>query len=165
MKVSIVYFSATGNTEKVARWIQEGAQQAADTEVRLFNLAENDAPDRDFIEASSAVVFGTPTYVASMCWQLKKFFDVHMEYDLADKIGAAFATENSPHGGGAEQAVMTIHTHMLVKGMFVYSSGAGCGRPYIHIGPTVVRDQMEERKEICQVFGKRIAEKAHMLFD
>ena len=61
-------------------------------------------------------------------------------------------------------AIMTLVNHMLVKGMMVYSSGAGCGSPFIHIGPTVVKSQMEERKEICELFGKRIAEQAKRLY-
>ena len=54
---------------------------------------------------------------------------------------------------------------MLVKGMLVYSSGSEFNRPFIHIGPAVVRDQMELREEHCRVFGERMAIKAHTLFD
>ena len=165
MKISIIYYSETGTTEQVARWIAEGANSVSDTETRLFNLAENDTPDREFVESSDAVIFGTPTYVANMCWQMKKFFDTRLDYKLAGKIGSAFSTEGSPHGGGGELAIMTIINHLLVKGMLIYSSGAGCGRPFIHIGPTVVRSQIQEREEISRLFGRRIAQKAHELFD
>ena len=165
MKISIVYYSETGTTEQVARWIAEGTNSVANTETRLFNLAENDTPDREFIETSDAVIFGTPTYVANMCWQMKKFFDTRLDYRLAGKIGSAFSTEGSPHGGGGELAIMTIINHLLVKGMLIYSSGAGCGRPFIHIGPTVVQSQIREREEISRLFGQRIAQKAHELFD
>lgn len=163
--ISIIYFSASGNTETAANWIAQGAAAVADTEVRCFNLAQNEEPDREFVEGSDAVIFGTPTYVANMCWQLKKWFDTHLDYQLAGKIGSAFSTENSPYGGGGELAIMTIINHLLVKGMLIYSSGSGCGRPFIHIGPTVVRSQLQERQEICTLFGKRIAEQAHRLFD
>ena len=165
MKISIVYYSETGTTEQVARWIAEGTNSVANTETRLFNLAENDTPDREFIESSDAVIFGTPTYVANMCWQMKKFFDTRLDYRLAGKIGSAFSTEGSPHGGGGELAIMTIINHLLVKGMLIYSSGAGCGRPFIHIGPTVVQSQIREREEISRLFGQRIAQKVHELFD
>ena len=60
---------------------------------------------------------------------------------------------------------MTLVNHMLVKGMLIYSSGAGCGRPFIHIGPTLVRDVMEEKQELCALYGERIAQQAHRLFD
>jgi NAD(P)H dehydrogenase (quinone) len=165
MNISIIYYSETNTTEQVARWISEGAEGIANTCVRLFNLAENDAPDKAFVEASDAIIFGTPTYVANMCWQMKKFFDTRLDYKMAGKIGSAFSTEGSPHGGGGELAIMTLINHMLVKGMLIYSSGSGCGRPFIHIGPTVVKSQIEEREEICRLFGERIAQKAHELFD
>ena len=165
MKISIVYYSETGTTEQVARWIAEGTNSVANTETQLFNLAENDTPDREFIESSDAVIFGTPTYVANMCWQMKKFFDTRLDYRLAGKIGSAFSTEGSPHGGGGELAIMTIINHLLVKGMLIYSSGAGCGRPFIHICPTIVQSQIQEREEISMLFGQRIAQKAHELFD
>lgn len=163
--ISIIYFSESGNTEKVANWIAEGAAGVANTQIRLFNIRDNEDPDREYIESSDAVIFGTPTYVANMCWQMKKWFDTRLQYQLGGKIGSAFSTENSPHGGGGELAIMTLVNHMLVKGMLIYSSGSGCGRPFIHIGPTVVRDQMDDRAEICRLFGKRIAEQAHILFD
>ncbi|MCQ2437290.1 MAG: flavodoxin family protein [Clostridia bacterium] len=165
MKISIIYYSETDTTKQVAEWIAEGIKSVQGTEVGLFNLKDDEAPDRPFVEASSAVIFGTPTYVANMCWQMKKFFDTHLEYNLAGRIGSAFSTEGSPHGGGGELAIMTLINHMLVKGMLIYSSGSGCGRPFIHIGPTVVRTQIAEREEICNLFGKRIAEKAKELFN
>ena len=163
MKISIIYFSETGNTRQVAEYIEEGAESVEATEVRLFNLKE-EALDYDYIADSKAVIFGTPTYCANMCWQMKKFLDTDWSVKLEGRIGSVFATENSPNGGGAELAIMGVINHLLVKGMLVYSSGAGCGRPFIHIGPTVVQDQIGEKKEICALFGKRIAEKAHELF-
>lgn len=162
--IAVIYYSETGNTETVAHWIAQGAETVPDTAARLFNIREDEAPDKEYIESCDAVVFGTPTYVANMCWQMKKWFDTRMDYRLAGKIGSAFSTENSPNGGG-ELAIMTIVGHMLVKGMLVYSSGSGCGRPFIHIGPAVVKSQLAEREEICNLFGKRIADQAHRLFD
>ena len=163
--IAVIYYSETGNTETVAHWIAQGAETVPDTAARLFNIREDEAPDKEYIEGCDAVVFGTPTYVANMCWQMKKWFDTRLDYRLAGKIGSAFSTENSPNGGGGELAIMTIVGHMLVKGMLVYSSGSGCGRPFIHIGPAVVKSQLAEREEICNLFGKRIADQAHRLFD
>lgn len=164
MKISIVYFSETGNTERVAEYVAAGAAAVSGTEVRMFNIRDEAAVDEDFINSSSAVIFGTPTYVANMCWQLKKWFDTNWTVKLGGKLGGVFSTENSPNGGGAELAIMTVVNHMLVKGMLVYSSGAECGRPFIHIGPTVVRDSIAEKEELCRLFGRRIAEKAQFLF-
>lgn len=164
MKISIVFYSETGNTAAVAGFVAKGAETVEDTEVRLFNLREPDAPDKAYLADSAAVIFGTPTYCGNMCWQMKKWFDTAWDVNLGGKLGSVFATENSPNGGGAELAIMAVVNHLLVKGMLVYSSGAERGRPFIHIGPTVVRDQISEKEEICGIFGRRIAQKAHELF-
>ncbi len=136
-----------------------------DTEVRLFNLAKPETVDETFINDSAAVIFGTPTYVANMCWQMKKWFDTNWTVKLGGKLGGVFATENSPNGGGAELAMTAMISHMLVKGMLVYSSGAEFDRPFIHIGPAGIRDRIPEMEEHCKTYGRRMALKAHALFD
>lgn len=165
MKLSIVYVSKTGNTETLARFIAAGAESVEQTEVRLFNLLDENAMDKDFVNDSAAVVFGTPTYVGNMSWQMKKWFDTEWSVKLGGRLGGVFATENAPYGGGAELAMMTLINHMLVKGMLVYSSGAEFDRPFIHIGPAGIRERIPEMEEHCQIFGKRMALKAHALFD
>lgn len=166
MKIAIVYFSETGNTEKVATWIAAGSESVDNTEVRLFNIKDNNDPDKDYITVCDAVIFGTPTYYANMCWQMKRWLDTcAVKYKLGGKIGSAFATENNPNGGGAELAIMTLYNHLLVYGMLVYSSGVEYGRPPIHIGPTVVSSRLEEHEDCCKRFGKHIAMKGHELFE
>lgn len=165
MKISIIIYSETGNTEVAAGYIAAGAADVADTEVKCFNIKAENSWDVDFIKKSKAVIFGTPTYYANMCWQMKKWLDTRgAQYSFGGKIGSAFATENSPNGGGAELAIMTIYNHLLVYGMLVYSSGIDYGRPPIHIGPTLVRERMSEHEANCRLFGHRIATKIHELF-
>ena len=151
MKISIIYFSNTGHTEDAAKMIAAGIETLENTEVRLFNLPDEDNWDKEFIRESKAVIFGTPTYYANMCWQMKQWLDTRgITYELAGKIGSAFATENN---------------HLLVYGMLVYSSGVEYGRPPIHIGPTIVSSRIQEHGSCCRRFGKHIATKAHELFD
>jgi NAD(P)H dehydrogenase (quinone) len=164
VKITILYVSITGNTEKTAEYIKEGILSAGEIEVRLMNLASEETIDHDFIEASRAVIFGTPTYVANMCWQLKKWFDTDWNCNLAGKIGAAFATANVI-SGGADVAILSVINHLLVKGMLAYSSGAGCGRPFIHLGPIAIRGELGAKKDVFVLFGKRIAEKSMELFE
>ncbi len=164
MKISILYFSASGNTEKAAEFIKEGIWSLGEIEVKLMNIANSENIDDAFINDSKAVIFGTPTYSANMCWQMKQFFDTYRSCKLAGKIGAAFATENYVYGGG-DIALSDILTHLLVKGMLAYSSGTGCGQPIIHLGPVAVADTLDEKKDLFVLFGKRIAEKAMELFE
>lgn len=166
MKISIIYFSATGNTAQAAKMIAAGMESVENTEVKFFNLPDEENWDKEFIRESKAVVFGTPTYYANICWQMKQWLDTRgVTYQLGGKLGSAFATENNPNGGGAELAIMTMYSHLLVYGMLVYSSGVEYGRPPIHIGPTIVSSRIQEHEACCVRFGKHIAIKAHELFD
>ena len=160
MKISILYFSQTGNTRKMAEAIAEGAGSVPGMEVRLFSL---DAIDKEFLSASKAVFFGTPTYLASTCWQWKKWFDEPAPCSLGGKLGAVFATANFVQGG-ADIAIQTLLMHMMVKGMLVYSGGGTCGLPYIHLGAVALKENLEESRPMFRIFGERVARKALELF-
>ena len=115
MKITLLYHSETGNTELAAQQIAAGVLSIPDTEVRLVSLTQLTQEDEAWIAASSAVIFGTPVYVANMSWKLKEFFDTKLKINFSGKLGAAFATENYANGGGGELAIMNIMSHMLVK--------------------------------------------------
>lgn len=160
MKISIIYFSRSGNTRKMAEVIANGAMTVDGIEARLFPLDEIDG---NYLNESHAVIFGTPTYYASTCWQVKKWFDESGNIKLAGKLGAVFATADFLQGG-ADTAISTIINHMLVKGMLVYSGGSAIGKPFIHLGAVALKDGLEESKPLFEIFGKRIAEKTKEIF-
>ncbi len=164
-KISIIVYSQSGNTAKCAAWMAEGASAVADTEVRVFNLKEDPAPDKEFINESDAVIFGAPVYSANLAWPMAQWIQTSGAYKIANKLGACFTTQNSPDGGGGELAIMNMVSMMLLKGMLVYSSGTAKGRPFIHIGPALAAPALDEKVELCKIFGERIAAKAHELFD
>lgn len=161
MKLSIIYFSRTGTTKEMAHHIAKGMKEAADIDVAIFSI---DAIDYDFLSESKAVVFGTPTYYANTCWQIKKWFDESYKVKLGGKLGAVYATCDYIQGG-PDTAILTIINHLMVKGMLVYSSGSSLGKPFIHLGAVALKDHLEESKEMFRIFGKRIAVKALELFD
>ncbi|QNM05052.1 flavodoxin family protein [Qiania dongpingensis] len=164
MKITILYYSETGNTEKMAMFVKEGIlSQAPEAEVELMNLKDEDSMNVEFLNASEAVVFGTPCYVANLCWQMKKFFDTRWDCKLADKLAACFATANCMWGG-ADIAIQTVLQHAMTRGMFSYASGAGNGRPFIHLGPIALRDELEEKADLFRIFGRRVAEKTEKYF-
>ena len=160
MKLSIIYFSKTGNTYTMAKEIGNGMKTIENIELRIFDI-EN--IDYEYINESKAVVFGTPTYYANTCWQIKKWFDESWGCNLSGKIGGVFATADFPQGG-ADTAISTIINNLMVKGMLVYSGGSAVGEPYIHLGPVALKENFEESKELFNVFGKRIAAKCIELF-
>jgi len=160
MEIAILYHSKTGNTEKVARLIAEGAKQIENIRVKCMSI---DDIDYQYLKKSKAVIFGCPTYYADLSWQIKKWFDESWECKLGGKLGAAFATENYL-GGGADFALLTLVGHMLVKGMLVYSGGSAEGQPYTHYGIVCLKDGDEQQKERARIFGKRVATKVVELF-
>lgn len=161
MKLAVVYHSESGNTEKIAHLIANGANQIQNVEAKTMSISNiND----EFLNSSQAVIFGSPTYHADFSWQLKKWFDKSAKYDLAGKLGAAFATENYL-GGGADFALLTIIGHLLVKGMVVYSAGSGEGHPYTHYGAVCLKAGNKEQQKRAEIFGNRIASKAISIFD
>ena len=114
---------------------------------------------------SAAVIFGVPAYVGNMSWRVKKRLGTNWNVQVGGKLDSAFSTDNSPNGGGTELAVPTLVNRMPFRGMRRHSSGAEFGRPFIHIGPAVVRDKIEEKEILYRPFGARVARKARQLFD
>lgn len=161
MKISILYFSKTGKTREMAEMVAAGARTVPGTDIRLFEL---DKIDPDYLNESCAVIFGTPTYYANTCWQIKKWFDESHAFRLEGKLGAAFATANYAQGG-ADVALTTLIQHMMVKGMLVYSGGSSLGQPFIHLGAVALKENFDASREMFRIFGKRVAEKAKELFD
>lgn len=160
MKISILYFTKYGKTKEMTDMVALGMKKIKDIEVGVFDI--NNIDD-NFLEESKAVVFGTPTYYANTCWQMKKWFDESRDYNLEGKIGAVFATADYIQGGAAT-AMLTIINHLMVKGMLVYSGGSALGQPFMHLGPVATKDNYEESKEMFKIFGERIANKVKELF-
>lgn len=160
MKISIVYFSATGKTAAMAEEIAVGIKNASpDIELGLFPL---DSVDVDFINDSAAVIFGTPDYYAAEAWQIKQWLDT-CPCALGGKLGGAFCTANFKQGG-ADVAIQSVLTQVLVKGMLIYSGGTALGLPFIHLGPIALKDSAEQDKELFRIYGERFAKKALELF-
>lgn len=161
MKMMVVYHSQTGNTGRMAQLICDGMAQVSGVEAKAFSIDQIDAA---WAAESRCVVVGTPTYLASMSAETKLWLDKSAkQYGLAGKLGGAFATANYIHGG-AEAAIQSILSHMMVLGMLVYSGGGGHGAPVIHLGPVLVNDYQEQCRPMFTLYGQRMAQKAVEIF-
>lgn len=155
MKAAIVFDSRTHTTERAAGFIAEGLDSVGDIEARCFNI---DEADMDYINSSQLVIFGSPTYMASVTARMKIWLEKNAgRLDLAAKLGGAYATEQYIHGG-AENAIKELLTYMMVKGMMTYSGGGACGRPVIHLGPVGMSQDIESFRELFVTYGKRMGE-------
>ena len=97
-KVLIIYHSQSGNTEKMAKAIQEGAVSSGAT-VTLKKAI--DAIADDMLDCD-AVVFGTPNYFSYEAGMIKDFFDRTL-FTLRGKVDdKPYATFGSAGGGGTQ---------------------------------------------------------------
>ncbi len=159
MKIAIIYHSESGNTERVAALVAEGANAVEGVEARCMKI---DAVDEAFVAAAKAVVVGCPVYAGSCSWQVKRWLDT-TGIKLSGKLGSVFATANHI-GGGAEAAELLLVAGLLVRGCLVYSAGASEGQPYTHFGAVTIKDGDDKQKERARIFGGRIARKAQELW-
>ena len=155
MKAAIVYDSRTHTTEKAAGFIAEGLKSIKDIEVKCFNI---DGADFEYIQQSQLVIFGSPTYIASVTAKMKSWLESNAgKLKLAGKLGGAYATEQYIHGG-AENAIQEMLVFMMVMGMMVYSGGSSCGKPVIHLGPVGMSQDIDSFKELFVTYGQRMGE-------
>ena len=165
MRIAIVCYSLTGHTFEMAGEIARGIEEEG-AEARIFNI-RTDEVDAEYISSALGLIIGTPTYMASSVWQVKKWIEEDSRpLALSGKLGGAFATAHYAQGG-QDTAIMDILGQLLVKGMLVYSGGGSFGLPIIHHGPVALDkegDHYDESRKMFRVYGRRFAAKAAELF-
>jgi NAD(P)H dehydrogenase (quinone) len=137
-KVLVLYYSSYGHIETLAQAVAEGARQAgALAEVKRVpelvpgHVAEKAGYklDQSASVASvselpeyDAIVIGTPTRFGNMASQMKNFLDqcggLWFEDKLVGKVGSAFTSTGSQHGG-QESTLLATHTVLFHLGMIV----------------------------------------------
>jgi NAD(P)H dehydrogenase (quinone) len=149
MKVLIVYDSKTGNTEKMAHAVAEGAKKAgAEVTVRKVDDASVD----DLLEADG-IILGSPVYYGLPTGKLKEFIDASVKYHgkLDGKVGGAFASSGGTHSG-AETTIIALLEALLIHGMIVQgTSGTN------HYGAASIGAPGENELETCHKLGRRVA--------
>ena len=154
-KVLILYYSRTGNTEKMARLIEEGAKEAlAQTTVKPVTDAS-----LDDLQAADAIVIGSPTYYGLPAAEIIKFLDdsVKLHGKLDGKVGAAFSS-SANIGGGNETVIISLVEAFLVHGMVVQGIPKGD-----HYGPVSIGAPDDRVTKQCRALGERVAKLAGKL--
>ena len=90
-KVAVVFHSGYGHTLRMAQAVAEGA----DADLLPIDADGNlPASSWETLQAADAIIFGTPTYMANVSWQFKKFADASSKQWFAqawrDKLAAGF---------------------------------------------------------------------------
>lgn len=164
LQVLVTYHSLSGNTEQMARSVQEGAQSVEGTRVLLKTVGQVTGED---LFSSDAVVVGSPVYWSNMSGEVKTFFDrwqfefgVFPEFKMRNKVGAAFAT-GGQISSGKEVTMLTILAAMLGNQMIVVSDGGAFGASATTEGESPgINDQ---EKAGARALGIRVAEVAWMV--
>ena len=88
-KILILYYSQSGNTEKMAKAVAEGAKNAGITDVEL-----NYHVDAEDLVGFDAILIGAPTYHHDMPMDMKKLFEnaAVKDMNLKGKVGGAFGS-------------------------------------------------------------------------
>jgi NAD(P)H dehydrogenase (quinone) len=146
-RITVVYYSATGNVHGLAHALAEGAE-AEGAEVRLRHVEElfselqisqnqhwgrhraevEDEPvaTLEDLEWADGVAFGTPTRFGNVAAQLKQFLDqaggLWQEGKLADRVGTAFTASMTPHGG-QESTILALNNTLYHWGMVILPLG------------------------------------------
>jgi len=102
-KLLVIYHSQTGNTEAMAKAVNEGALSAGAT-VTLKKAAEATSDD---LLSCDVVAFGSPIYFGYMAGALKDFFD-RVFYTVRGKVDGKPYTSFSSGGAGGKQALDSI---------------------------------------------------------
>ena len=164
VKVLVAYHSVSGNTERMAEAVVEGAKSRPGTTVVLKRVGQVTADD---LFSSDAIVVGSPVYWSNMSGEVKTFFDnwqfkfgVFPEFKMRNKIGAAFAT-GGQISSGKEVTMLTILAAMLGNQMIVVSGGGAFGASATTEGDSPGIDKKELAD--AQALGRRVAEVAAML--
>lgn len=137
----ILYDSQTGNTEKMAEAVAEGARSVAGVEVVVKYYAR---PEE--LAQADAVIFGSPTYYHEMTLPIKQMLEeaAKANIQLKDKIGAAFGS----YGWSAEAPELILE---ILKNRF--------GMKTIEPGLTLLYTPNETKLEECKKLGRLVAEK------
>jgi|SRR5690606_518428 len=147
VKLSVIYYSATGTVHAMAKRITEAGRQAG-AEVRLRQVPElapaeaiasnaawsqhfdqtKDEPKAtgDDIVWADAVLFGSPTRYGNIASQLKQFLDTlgpqWAQGLLANKVYAGFTASQTAHGG-QETTLLALYNTMYHFGGIIVPPG------------------------------------------
>jgi NAD(P)H dehydrogenase (quinone) len=148
-RILVTYFSATGNTKKMAQYVHQGVKAGgADSDLKdIQDVTSDSLLDYD------GIIIGSPTYYGAAASQVWELLDKSVEHhgSLNGKVGGAFSS-SANIGGGNETTVLGILNAMLIHGMVIQGDPEGD-----HYGPVSIGAPATREQNFCLRFGERIA--------
>ena len=136
--MKIVYYSGSGNTEKMANLIAEGIKEEGKT-AELINVS---SAGLDVFDNEDIVILGCPAMGDEVLEEAE--FEHFME-GISDKISGKKVALFGSYGWGDGQWMRDWQERM---------EGNGC---IINEEPLIIQNEPDDREEECIEFGKKVA--------
>jgi NAD(P)H dehydrogenase (quinone) len=118
-KLAVIYHSAHGHTEHIARQICAGAQGVPDTEVHLLK-AEDLGRTPDELLGFDGYILGSPTYFGGVSGPFKTFMDttgpLWRAQKLKGRLAAGFTVSSLP-AGDKQSTLLSLFAFCMQHGM------------------------------------------------
>lgn len=118
-QLAIVYHSAHGHTEHIARRVAEGARSAETADVDVIR-AEDLVRDTDRLLRYDGLILGSPTYLGGVSAPFKAFMDatgrLWRTQGLKGKLAAGFTVSSLP-AGDKQSTLMSMFVFGMQHGM------------------------------------------------
>jgi NAD(P)H dehydrogenase (quinone) len=145
-EILILYWSAYGHVEQMAKAVAEGARSVEGAKVRLKRVPELSPDDEakrakrnldqdvpvgsvEELPGYDAIIFGTPTRFGNMAGPMRAFLDrtggLWASDALVGKVGSVFTSSATQHGG-QESTILSSHITLLHHGMVVVGLPYSC---------------------------------------
>jgi NAD(P)H dehydrogenase (quinone) len=155
-KILIVYYSCSGNTEKMAEYVSEGVKKE---KIEVVIKAVKETEPKDLLNYEG-IIIGSPTYYGGAAAPVRDLIDKSVKFQgkLEGKVGGAF-TSSGCIGGGNETTILSILTAMLIHGMVIQGAS-----DEDHYGPVSIEAPDKRAKENCLALGQRVARLVKKLY-
>lgn len=118
-KLAIVYHSAHGHTEFIARQVRAGASEVAGVDTHLLK-AEDMARAPDELVGYDGFIFGSPTYLGGVSAPFKGFMDstgrLWRSQQLKGRLAAGFTVSSLP-SGDKQSTLLSMFVFSMQHGM------------------------------------------------
>jgi NAD(P)H dehydrogenase (quinone) len=132
--ISIVYYSGSGHTAKLAEAVDKGAASIPGVKTKLIPISDKDIVNGRYkndsvinaLDGCDAIIFGSPTYMGGPAAQFKAFADATVgswwSQKWRDKLAAGFTVSGTP-SGDKFNTLQYLHTLAMEHGMIWVSLG------------------------------------------
>ncbi len=134
---SLIYFSGSGHTAKLAQLVAEGINSIDDAEIFVIDVEKMQETDWIRLDRSDGIIFGSPTYMGSAAAGFKLFIEKASSRGTwtgqkwTDKIAAGFTVATYP-GGDKLNTLIELSVFAAQLGMIWVGQN--------HVGSRVAQD-------------------------